>query len=71
MEPLLTGAPSHPLITARWRETTARILRIAGQFGALFGVVLSRSFRVPGSLFTRTFHVRRNERQTVGLRDVY
>ena len=71
MEPLLTGALSHPLITPRWRETTVRILRIAGQFGALFGVVLSRSFRVPGLLFIRTFHVRRNERQTVGLRDVY
>ena len=70
-EPLLTGVPSNPLITVYWREVTAWISRNAGQFGILFGVVLSRFFRVPGSLFIWTFHVQRNERQTVGFKDVY
>ena len=70
-EPLLTGVPSNPLITVYWQEVTAWISRNAGQFGILFGVVLSRFFHVPGSLFIWTFHVQRNERQTVGFKDVY
>ena len=58
--PLLTRPPSHLLTTARWRELVAPTSRIVAQYGALYGAVLSPSFRVLGSPLTPIFLARRS-----------